>query len=255
MQNLFRRFTPIIAECNQGQKKEGVRNGGLLLYHKIFHKNKNNPILVDNDNFNNYMGYKKLKKYCFETKYPLVLGGDHSIGSSTVLSSIKKHEKLSVIWIDAHADINTYDASKTKNTHGMPLSMCVGLDKCWWQDNEKLLKYHNLIYVGIRDLDDFEKEVIKNSNIKVFSPERAINFIKKTKNNIHISFDVDGLDPEYMDSTGTIAENGIKPLDVRKIIKTALKKDKLVGLDVVEFNPELGNFEKSMQTMKNIFKI
>jgi len=257
MEKLYSKFTPIIAECNQGQKKVGVKYGGYVLYQNIFSSMKKPVIIVKNHIFNKNPGYKKFNTICETIKYPLVLGGDHSVGTSTVLSSVEKYkDKLTVIWIDAHGDINTFSASKTKNRHGMPLAMCVGLDKYWWRTKEKKnLSYDNLIYVGVRELDDFEKKIIKEHNIKVYTPQKAVNYIKNTKNKIHISFDVDGLDPKFMNSTGTIASNGLKDNDVRKIIGVALDMNRLVGLDVVEFNPELGDMEMSLNSLKKIFRV
>jgi len=255
MNNLFLYFTPIIAQCNQGQRKEGVKFGGNILYEKLlFSAFISPPAVISHEKFN-ATGYQDLYQMCSQTNYPLVLGGDHSIGTSTVMGSVGKFgDGVTVIWIDAHADINTYEKSISKNKHGMPVAMCVGLDKFWWEmENEPKLSFENLIYVGIRDLDDFEKEVLRENNIKVFSPQQAVDFINQTSQKIHISFDVDGLDPSQMDSTGTIASDGLEWSDVRKIIEASLLNDKLVALDVVEFNPELGNMEKSLGTMKKIF--
>jgi arginase len=146
------------------------------------------------------------------------------------------------------------EASLSKNRHGTPLAMCTGLEKIWWNNllNYKL-DFNNLIYVGIRDLDEFEKNVIKDNNIKVFTPEETINYINNTNNKIHISFDVDSLDPQYLDSTGTMASNGLSPDDIKNIINSALLKEKLIALDIMEFNPSLGNKDKSLETLKRIF--
>jgi arginase len=258
MNKLFQKFLPIIVECNQGQKKLGVQFGGHFLYENVFNNYKSDKVLsYQNNTFNNQnLSYFNLYKKCIETQYPLVLGGDHSIGASTVMASLYKNSDTTVIWIDAHADINTMLASKSKNKHGTPLAMCTGLENVWWDKKlPNLLKFNNLIYTGIRDLDDFEKDVIKKHNIKVFSPSQVINFIKKSNNKIHISFDVDALDPSHLDSTGTIAPNGLSPFDVRNIIMEALYNNKLIGLDVVEFNHELGNLSKSINSIKNIFAI
>lgn len=257
MNKLLQHFIPIIVECNQGQKKLGVQNGGHLLYKYVFNNYKSDKVLVyQNNSFNNQnLSYLNLYKKCRKTQFPIVLGGDHSIGASTVMASLYKNSDTTVIWIDAHADINTMLASKSKNKHGTPLAMCTGLEKVWWDKPlSNLLNFNNLIYTGIRDLDDFEKDVIRKNNIKVFSPSQVIDFIKKSKNKIHISFDVDALDPTYLDSTGTIAPNGLLPIDVRNIIIEALNYDKLIGLDVVEFNHELGNLNKSINTIKKIFE-
>lgn len=256
MKKLFQKFVPIVAECNQGQKRLGVKEGGNILYENIFRNMKNNPNIIQNNLFNSSRGLKKTFQFCSEIKNPLVLGGDHMIGAATVLASVKKDKEVKVIWIDAHADLNTYKSSLSKNRHGMPVAMCLGLEKYWWNDKSKIkLPFENLIYVGIRDLDQFEKETIKKYNIKVLTPKNAVNFINKSSDNFHISFDVDALDPYYLNSTGTTAEKGLSPSEVRKIILAALKKERLIGLDIVEFNSELGNYEKSIDTMSEIFKI
>lgn len=255
MKKLFQKFTPIISECNQGQKKLGVKKGGVILYNEIFKNMNHLPYLLDNKNYNNASGYKNLYQLCSNIETPLNLGGDHSIGAATVMASLYKYPSVKVIWIDGHADINTHKSSKSKNTHGMPVSMCLGLDKYWWNEKRKLkLPFENLIYVGIRDLDDFEKEIIKKYNIKVLCPQKVIELIKKS-DKVHISFDVDAIDPKYLNSTGTIADKGLSPFEIRKIITSALKNNKLVGLDVVEFNPELGNYKKSLETLLKIFTV
>ena len=117
--------------------------------------------------------------------------------------------------MDAHADINTYEASLTKNYHGMPLSFACGVDKTFpWVNQLKTLPLENLIYYGIRDLDDYEKIFISEKNIKVVKVEDDFTEIFKWLKEgefdvIHMSFDVDAIDPVYIPSTGTTAPNGI----------------------------------------------
>lgn len=252
----LQKFIPIIAKCSQGQLRKGVGVGGDYLLLNFFDiKCTNNAIVIPNESFNTTQGYKSLYNICTNTAYPLVLGGDHSIGTSTVLSSINKYKNnLSVIWIDAHADINTYEASKSKNRHGTPLASCVGLEKVWFDESiTTKLDFNKLFYVGIRDLDDFEKDVINKYNIKVFTPEEAVEYIKNTSDKIHISFDVDAIDPMFLDSTGTTASNGLTNNDVKNIISQANNSNKLIALDVVEFNPELGDVIKSVKYLESIF--
>jgi arginase len=258
MYKLFQKFLPIIVECNQGQPKLGVQFGGHFLYEHVFNNYKSDKVLsFPNSTFDNQnTSYFNLYKKCRETPFPIIIGGDHSIGASTVMASLYKNSDTTIIWIDAHADINTMLASKSKNKHGTPLAMCTGLEKVWWDEPlSNLLNFNNLIYTGIRDLDDFEKDIIKKNNIKIFSPSQVVDFIKNSNNKIHISFDVDALDPIYLDSTGTIASEGLSPIDIRNIIVEALNLDKLIGLDIVEFNHELGNLNKSINTINNIFEI
>ena len=247
----------IKALCYQGQRKLGVDKGAHLL-EKIIKKYKT-PIstqTIKTNKFNNNTGYIDLyNKHLSKNNFVVTLGGDHSIAKSTVSSSISKYNNdLMVIWVDAHADINTKKTSSSGNTHGMPVSSIFNLEKnnvC-----NKVLNFspNNLVYYGIRDLDPPEKDIIKKLQINHFNNlDNLLDYIKiNNKKNIHISFDVDSLDPKYLDSTGTIAPNGITPDDYINLYNYV--KPKLVGLDIVEFNPELGNLNKSIETIDYIIK-
>jgi len=161
-----------------------------------------------------------------------------------------------VIWVDAHPDIHTYDSTESGNTHGTPLSICTGMEEKHWASrmNLRQLKFSKLTYVGIRDIDEFEGQTINENNIRVLDVPNVIDYIKKLDGPIHISFDVDALDPELVDSTGTRVPNGLEPEEVRAIIGTALDGDKLVSLDVVEFNKALGDPENSLLAVKRVFE-
>ena len=115
------------------------------------------------------------------------------------------------------------------------------------------LDFGKLTYVGIRDIDKFEGEIIKEKKIRVLDVEGTVEYIKNLDAPIHISFDVDALDPELVSSTGTRVENGLDCAEVKSIIGAALAHDKLVSLDVVEFNTALGDPEKSLRAVKEIF--
>ena len=110
-----------------------------------------------------------------------------------------------------------------------------------------------MTYCGIRDIDTWEGEVIADKKIRVLDVQETVDFIKNLDAPIHISFDVDALDPELVCSTGTKVPNGLDTADVKAIIGTALMTDKLVSLDVVEFNTALGNPQKSLKAVKEIF--
>ena len=110
-----------------------------------------------------------------------------------------------------------------------------------------------MTYCGIRDIDTWEAEVIADKKIRVLDVQETVDFIKNLDAPIHISFDVDALDPELVCSTGTKVPNGLDTADVKAIIGTALMTDKLVSLDVVEFNTALGNPQKSLKAVKEIF--
>lgn len=121
--------------------------------------------------------------------------------------------------------------------------------------NLRHLNFNKLTYVGIRDIDDFEGETIKENNIRVLDTTNVIRYINSLEGPIHISFDVDALDPELIDSTGTAVPNGMESEEVRAIILAALNKNKLVSLDVVEFNTQLGNPENSLLAVKRVFDL
>ena len=169
---------------------------------------------------------------------------------------MQKYKDLNVIWVDAHPDIHTYDSTESGNTHGTPLSICTGREEQHWASrmNLRKLKFENLTYVGIRDIDAFEGQTIAEKNIRVLDVPNVIDYIKQLEGPIHISFDVDALDPELVDSTGTKVPDGLEPEEVREIIRTALDKDLLVSLDVVEFNKDLGDPENSLVAVKRVFE-
>lgn len=247
-------------KCNIGQRKLGVESGGDRLL-KLYESQVNyQNFKIATFDFNNYSDYSVAYEHIRQTNnFCINLGGDHSVGAITVQAQLDKYfDDLLVVWIDAHADINTWESSTTKNIHGMPVAPLVGLMNHWWSStcSHHILKPSNLLYVGIRDLDPPETEFIKKLDIPYFSdfsPHviQAIQSHPATK--IHISLDIDGIDPELMPSTGTKAPNGLKMDDVIQIIN--ISKDKLVSFDMVELNPLIGSetdIQKTLFNCKNI---
>ena len=146
-----------------------------------------------------------------------LFGGDHSIALSTVAASFDVlKEDMSLIWIDAHADINTFETSGTGNLHGMPLSSVFNLMNPIIKNNY-VPNFDQIIYLGLRSIDDEERKILdKKDNFTEMKDMNkyliysVINEVtKKTKNNIRISFDVDVLDPLLMQSTGTPVPYGM----------------------------------------------
>lgn len=108
--------------------------------------------------------------------------------------------------------------------------------------------------MGIRDIDDFEGRTIKEKNIRHLGVSETIDFIRKLDRPIHISFDVDALDPTLVSSTGTRVPDGLFSHEVEAIIETALQLNKLVSLDIVEFNEKLGDPVHSIHHVREVFK-
>merc|ERR1712166_1323450 len=138
----------------------------------------------------------------------MCIGGDHSVAGPSVLASVQRNRNLNVIWIDAHPDIHTYASSVSGNSHGMPLSVATGIEKMHWASrmNLKLLPFDKLTYVGIRDIDEFEAEVIRKKNIRHLDVEAMLKYIHELDGPVHISFDIDAMDPAFVTSTRTPVE-------------------------------------------------
>lgn len=128
-----------------------------------------------------------------------------------MLASLQKFRDLNVIWVDAHPDINTYSSTHSGNTHGTPLSICVGLEEQHWASRMSLreLDFDKITYCGIRDIDDYEGMLIHEKGIRNLNVQDTIDYIKSLDTPIHISFDVDALDPTLVDSTGTPVPGGL----------------------------------------------
>jgi arginase len=251
--------------CMFGQKKYGVQYGGdMIIKHMNFKKDNINNI--DITNYKNYgLGYNIINNNLKNNIFNLNLGGDHSIAASTIRPLVDRYNKdLLVIWIDAHADINTFRSSHTQNIHGMPLSALMGIMDHWYKPpfdkNEKYksskLVKKNLIYVGIRDLDDFEEKLLERKKFIFY--RNFTNKLIDTINShpakyIHISCDIDGLDPTIMPSTGTQSPDGLLLDHVFTIIENSKKR--LISFDLVEFNPMIGSKKDQKVTLENIEKI
>ena len=129
--------------------------------------------------------------------------------------------------------------------------------------NFKCLDYHEICYIGPRSIDDFEKKYIKKHNILTLGTDEinenidlVINKVGKFINNrqIHLSFDIDVMDPELISSTGVPEKNGLNMKQVNKILSFLGECD-IKSMDIVELNPKLGNFEKSFSNLKELLDI
>lgn len=205
----------------------------------------------------------------------LTLGGDHSIAIGTLAASLIHKPDCKVVWVDAHADVNTFETSPSGNVHGMPLAFFFRLIK-----NEKAkelfswvptLKVENLVYIGLRDVDQGERKFIKDLGITTFYAEDVQDLgidkvLEETvkqlcptgTEDVHLSFDVDGLDPRFIPATGTPVPGGLHLMDGQKIINTLMRKSQLISFDLVEVNPLLGanpqDLELTSDSVKNLLE-
>lgn len=230
----------------------------LLPSHDPDHRNMKNPRAVS-------AVTQKLSSQVYdharEGRFVLTLGGDHSIAIGTVSGTAKAiRERLgrdmAVIWVDAHADINTPETSDSGNIHGMPVAFLTGLatdeaDKPFgWIAEDQKISTAKLVYIGLRDVDRGEKKILRDHNIKAFSMhdidrhgigkvmDMALGWIGRDTP-IHLSFDVDALDPMWAPSTGTPVRGGLTLREGDFIAESVHETGNLVALDLVEVNPSL----------------
>ncbi|CAD2070476.1 arginase [Phocicoccus pinnipedialis] len=194
-------------------------------------------------------------------RFPLVIGGDHSLALGSITGIAKHYDNLGVIWFDAHGDLNTSETSPSGNIHGMILAELLGVGDKGLIDtyNEgPSLKTENVVLIGLRDLDDGEKELIKKRNILAFtmSDVRALGLVEildRTMKHLahcdglHLSFDVDSLDPSEMIGTGTKVPGGMFIAEVIMFMERLSETGLLTSVDLVEVNPLLDTFNQTAE--------
>ena len=203
----------------------------------------------------------KVSEVIEQGRFPLVLGGDHSIAIGTLAGLAKHYENLGVIWYDAHADLNTPSTSPSGNIHGMPLAVSIGLG------DERLVhiggpkpkvKPENIIIIGARSVDPGERELIKEKGIKVYTMheidrmgmtriiEESIAYLKNRKvDGIHLSLDLDGLDPLYTPGGGTPVPGGITYRESHLAMEMLEEEGIITSAEFVEVNPILDERNKT----------
>ena len=254
----------ILFSNSLGQTRDGVELSPSYIVKHIKRKKSRtiHPVSITNDMFQNINSLYTTNSNIYGPR--INIGGDHSMAIATIAHSLNNYEDLKVIYFDAHADINTLEESESKHYHGMPLSFVTGLD-----NNNKFgfiktkLKFENLMYIGTRCLDKFEVDELYKRNIKYLTPDdinnnyeesirKIVNFVGSSP--IHISFDVDDIDPEYIPSTGTPVKNGV---NLQTAINTldVLRSKNLVSMDITELNMKLGKNSDSKKSMKNTLRL
>lgn len=211
--------------------------------------------------------YQAVKDSANNRHFALTLGGDHSVASGSITALKESYPSLKIIWIDAHADINTPETTNSGNYHGMPVSHLVGLTPLqavpgfdWLKPT---VKFSDIVYIGLRSVDKDEAEFLHKFNIKHYDMDcvtekgigRVMNeifdYFGKTSDDanypIHISFDIDGCDIDFVKQTGTICRGGLTDRESHYILRKTVETQRLVSMDMVELNPLLGNDEDKME--------
>ncbi|KAH8099560.1 Ureohydrolase [Cristinia sonorae] len=207
---------------------------------------------------------KTVEGHAKDGQLPLTLGGDHSLAMGTISGTLSQYPNACVVWIDAHADINTASTTESGNIHGMPVSFLLGLDAtipefAWVKPK---LTTDRIVYIGLRDVDAGEKRILRENGIKAFSMhevdkygigkvvEMALDHVNPKRDlPIHLSFDVDALDPTVAPSTGTPVRGGLTFREGHYICEAIYETGCLVALDLMEVNPSLADAEAVKQTV------
>ncbi|HIA6762922.1 TPA: arginase [Staphylococcus aureus] len=184
-------------------------------------------------------------------RFPLVLGGGHSIAVGSVSAISKHYNNLGVIWYDAHGDLNIPEESPSGNIHGMPLRILTGEGpKELLELNSNVIKPENIVLIGMRDLDKGERQFIKDHNIKTFTMsdidklgikeviENTIEYLKsRNVDGVHLSLDVDALDPLETPGTGTRVLGGLSYRESHFALELLHQSHLISSMDLVEVNP------------------
>ncbi len=189
---------------------------------------------------------------------PLVLGGDHSLAAGSVAATAahlrRSGGSLGLIWVDAHGDMNTPASSGSGNVHGMPLASLLGPEPPELSRiggfSPKVRPEHTVL-IGIRNLDEREKEIVRGSGVKVFTMkdidragiativEQALACAGNGTAGVHVSFDLDVCDPSIAPGVGTPVKGGLDYREAHMVMEIVADSGLLRGLDLVEVNPIL----------------
>ncbi|GEO26911.1 arginase [Alicyclobacillus acidoterrestris] len=189
-----------------------------------------------------------------EGHIPLVLGGDHSIAIGSLAGMAQSSTNYGVIWFDAHGDMNTAETTPSGNIHGMPLAVSLGYghdDLISIGGVTPKVKPENVVLVGIRSIDPDEAKLIAKAGIRCYTMseidqrgmavvmEEAIQIATNGTDGIHLSLDLDALDPTLAPGVGTPVNGGVTYREGHLAMEMLSASNAIVSVDVVEVNPIL----------------
>lgn len=210
---------------------------------------------------------QKVQEIISRGEVAMTLGGDHSVSVGSVDGHQRAKGDVALLWVDAHADLNTNATSPTGNVHGMPVALLAkeladywpylpGMD---WQMPR--LSIRNIAFIGLRDLDVYERLVIDKWGVAAFGMEDvqrvgAIESLRlalsridpRRRRSLHLSFDIDSLDPLEAPSTGYAVRGGLTLREGLSIVEEAVRTGRLAAVDIVEYNPSIGDERDSRRT-------
>lgn len=273
----------IISSYGNAGAHEGVFKGSKYLLNNY---NLNNhlviePIIISKETIDNLKNLnevvlnikevaKAVDKNILSNEFPLFIGGDHSLSLGSVSAVSKYYDNLGVIWFDAHGDMNTNKTSPSGNIHGMILAALQGvgderLTNLYYEGIK--IKTENVLIFGARDLDIEEEKLIKELGVKVitFKEIKEMGFNKALKevkefylnktNNLHLSFDLDVLDPNEIPGVSVPVTDGFTKEEANLIIKELFSNFNINSMDIVEYNPEFDYNNTTLEYLKEVINL
>ncbi|MBS1872244.1 MAG: arginase [Acidobacteria bacterium] len=188
--------------------------------------------------------------------FPVVLGGDHSVAIGTIAGIAnhyrKQEKKLGLVWIDAHADMNTPETSPSGNIHGMPLACSIGIgprELTHIFDWAPKIDPRNVAVIGLRSVDSEERKIVQRTGVHAYTMrdiderglravvQEALEVATEGTAGFHLSFDMDSVDPHEAPGVGTPVKGGMTYRESHLAMENVCDCDAMLGLEVVEVNP------------------
>ena len=205
--------------------------------------------------------YERLSAQTDDT-FVVALGGDHSISMGTV-AGVARGQRTGVVWVDAHADLNTPETSPSGNVHGMPMAHLLGLGSPLFHDmwgGGAVLRPEDVVYVALRSVDPGERALIHDLGIRYFSMKEidelgiarvAAETVERLSglSRVHVSFDADAIDPSVAPGVGTPIKGGLTLREAFLLMELFAESELVTSLDLVEVNPMLDRGNQTAETM------
>jgi arginase len=202
--------------------------------------------------------YSAVRKSLAAGERAVVLGGDHSVALGSVAATLDAADRVGVLWIDAHGDFNTPDITPSGNVHGMVVTSLMGMCPPPLLIGERRLKADQIAMIATRDLDPQEKVAIRQAGIKVMTMSEIdengmADVLRETLKalgdleTIHVSFDMDSLDPSVAPGVGTPVSGGLTVREAHLIMEMLADDGRVRTLDLVEVNPILDEHNRTAQ--------
>lgn len=233
-------------------------------------------IKASSDSLKNYGKVKDISDNIFDYAnsviksgfVPIAFGSDHSMAIGSVSASANNYDNIGLVWIDAHSDINTEQTSPSGNIHGMPVSFLLGEGNDMFSNIGNFkpkIKPENIVYIGLRSVDPGEVDILEKLGIKAYYyteveqrglaeiVNEAIDYLSDCKN-IHLSFDFDSMDPKIFPAVSIPVASGFNQEDILYIFEKFILTDKIIAIDIVEYNKAFDKNEISLDFAKKLLK-